>query len=194
LRNVWRDLFVGMVVTLLLLTMTPLTGAEIGTGETQILFIPPEDSETIIIYRFGPYGRITTVPYDIGQAVTTDVSEKVMEICKELLKTDEEIQQFVNTKSALHFKVESKGRGFHFAAFRPMLRFLPVLRSYIYYRYVCFNNEDAYTKADNQTLAQGPHIGSIIGFIGYAGFSTRIFGRTVIYGYSLFRINVKSIN
>ena len=117
-----------------------------------------------------------------------------MEICKELLGTDEEIQQFVETESNSNIKVESKGKGFHFAAFRPMCRFLPVFRSFIFYQYVGFNNEDAYTKADNLTLAEGPHKGSIMGFIGYAGFSTRIYGQTVICGYSLFRISVKPLD
>ena len=193
LRNVWRYISVIIVVPILLLTITPLTEADIGTGETQTLFTPPENSETIPIYRFAPDGRITIVPYEIEQDIPTDVSEQVMEICKELMEMDEEIQQFVKTKSALHFKVESRGKGFHFAALRPMHRFLPMLRSYIYYRYIRFNNEDAYTKVDDLILAQGPQKGSVIGFVGYAGFSTRIFGKTVVYGYSLFRINVKTI-
>lgn|GEM_PF-3822626 len=147
-----------------------------------------ENSDEIIIYRFGPDRTIEKVITIEESEDTTDVTKVAADECEKLCSNDPEIQQFIDSDEMLYFKVESKGKGIHFALFRPMMRIKPVLRAGIFFRYF---NEDCYTKVNNQTLAEGPHKGSILGFVGYAGFSTRIIGKTVIYGYSLFRVNVK---
>lgn len=147
-----------------------------------------ENSDDIIIYRFGPDKNIEKV-MTIKETADKDNAVKVAaDKCEELLCNDPEMQEFIGSLEGLKLKVESKGNGIHFAVFRPMMRIKPILRASIFFRYF---NDDCYTKVNNQTLAEGPHKGSILGFIGYVGFSTRLIGKTVINGYSLLRVNIK---
>lgn len=181
---------VGIIIFFLLLEIIPSTSIGLSNMNNQQLLNKVENFEEITIYRFGLDKSIKPIVQIKESKDANDVSTKVAEKCRELCKNDFELQKFIDSENIFFTKVESKGKGIHFAIFRPMLRFKPVLRASIFYRY--FYEED-YTKADNNTLAQGPQKGSIIGFIGYAGFSTRIIGYTVIYGYSIFRVNVKQI-
>jgi len=143
--------------------------------------------EDMVVFRFGPDGSVKRIDPHIETCDEQDASDTVYDKFIELSEEDNELQHFVKFDSDFIVKVESKGKGLHFAIIRPMIRIKPVFRSVLMYRY--FYNED-YTKADNHTLAQGPHKARILGFVGYAGFSTRFFGRVVIYGYSTFRIDV----
>ena len=143
--------------------------------------------EDMVVFRFGPDGSVKRIDPNIEILDKQDFSDVLYKKFVTLSEEDNDLQNFVKFDPDIIRKVESKGKGLHFAIFRPMIRIKPVFRSVLMYRY--FYDED-YTKVDNHTLAQGPHRARILGFVGYAGFSTRFFGRVVIYGYSTFRIDV----
>ena len=172
---------IGAALLFITLTiMTPVCGniSQLNTKPTE---------EDMVVFRFGPDGRVKRIDPNVEILDEQDFSDALHEKFVTLSEEDNDLQNFVNFDPDTIRKVESKGKGLHFAIFRPMIRIKPVFRSVLMYRY--FYDED-YTKADNHTLAQGPHKARILGFVGYAGFSTRFFGRVVIYGYSMFRIDV----
>ena len=172
---------IGAVLLFITLTiMTPVCG-NISQSNTKPI------EEDIMVFRFGPDGSIKRIDPNVETLDEQDFSDALYEKFVTISEEDSDLQSFVKSDTDIIKKVESKGKGFHFAIFRPMMRIKPVFRSVLMYRY--FYDED-YTKVDNHTLAQGPHKARILGFVGYAGFSTRFFGRVVIYGYSTFRIDV----
>jgi|GEM_PF-1713347 len=146
--------------------------------------------QSIIIFRFGPDGNVKTTKANIELNDKSNALEVIRDKCNALYDNDKELQQILYKWGGFHSKIESQGYGFHFAFFRPMKRSKLMLRSMIFFRY--FNDTD-YTKVNNQTIVIGPHKGRVIGFIGYVCFSNRFFGYTVIDGYSVFRIDIKTM-
>jgi hypothetical protein len=144
--------------------------------------------QDIIILRFEPDGNVITTKTTIEIDDKSNALETIRKRCNALYENDEGLQQFLDKKGDSYTKIESQGYGFHFAFFHPMRQSKLIFRSAIIYRY--FNDED-YTKANNQTIALGPHKGRILGFIGYVCFSDRFFGYAAINGYSIFRTDIK---
>ena len=150
--------------------------------------IDASTAQDIIILRFESDGNLITTKTSIEASNKSNFLETIRKKCNGLYENDEKLQQFIDKKGDSYTKIESQGYGFHFAFFRPMRQSKLIFRSAIIYRY--FNDED-YTKANNQTIALGPHKGRILGFIGYVCFSDRFFGYAAINGYSIFRTDIK---
>lgn len=184
---------VGIIILFLGIAALPSTSAGLLKMQPLRVTLKVENVEHFIIYRFGADGSVKRMLVPPGIENADDLTKALAETCKELCETDTELQHFIKSDAEFFMNVESRGKGFHFALFRPMMRLKPILRVAIFYRYIRFFNDDAYTKVGNNTLAEGPHRGSILGFIGYTGFSTRLIGSVVINGYSMMRVNVESL-
>jgi len=147
--------------------------------------------QNITILRFAPDGDTKTIAINIKTDDISNIPEIIKEKCNELDDNDKEMQQLIDEKDIIYQKIESQGHGLHFAIFRPMVKFKPILRVSLFYRY--FNDED-YTILNNETTFLGPQKVRVLGFIGYVGFSTRFLGDFSINGYAVYRIDIKSID
>ena len=190
MKNYRKILVCGIIVIFLGLVSYPSITAGITNNDFSSNHKYENEYNDLVLYRFGSEESIEKIG-SLNDLEMKDLSlSQITDQCEELFGEDNEFQQLVDYNSANIIKVRSWGTGFHFALFLPMFRYLPRFHSQIIFRYIRNMNEDAYTSLNNVTF-HGPQKGSIIGFLGFGVFSTRIFGKMAIYGYALMRVDIK---
>lgn len=144
--------------------------------------------ETVTLFRYGPEGSITPIEIEIEVEEGTDIYDAVEEKCLELIQNDEDFKDVLanpNISRNITSLVSSRGKGFQFnfvftIKWMKMFDFFQLLPPFQYRRlpipvvYAKYKEDTlAETKITpilditNTSIIKGPHIVSVIGFIGF---------------------------
>ena len=145
-----------------------------------LLIIPPSESinkSMVTFVKYMPDGKTETFCINVECSEGYTMSECITQKCKDLVEKDENIQNYVDSKTGLYIII-SMGNGLHFSLPSSYLQstFWDIYFSFFPSIMYCSYSDDeaktdifSLTSTDNSTLLKGEHRVLCIGFVGIIG-------------------------